>query len=94
MVGIGKLTFNGMDNFRFFLAEYFLATDEIEREIARGTHDPCGWIIWHTIERPCLQRSRECFLQDVFSQAEVFDAENTRQNRHQLSGFVAEEMFD
>ena len=73
------------DDFGFLVAENFLAADDVEREVAGGAHDPGGGILRHAVERPGLQRAGERFLDHVFGEGEMFDAENPGQDGHHLS---------
>ncbi len=81
------------DDFSFLVAKNFFAPDHIQREVAGSAHDPGGRIFRNAVKRPGLQRPGERFLNHVFSQAEMFDAENPRQGGHHLSRFMTEKMF-
>src|SRR5437762_10997535 len=92
-VGRGALSLHQPDEFGFLVAENLFAPDHIQRQVAGSPHDPRGRIFRNAVKRPRLQRSGQRFLNHVFGQAEVLDAENPRQGGHHLSRLMTEKMF-
>ena len=88
-----SLAIHQMNHFSLFALEDLSAPDDIQREVARRAHDPRGRIFWNPVKRPGLQRACQRLLDHVFSQAEMFDSEDSRQDRNHLSRLVTEKMF-
>ena len=81
------------NNFSLFALKDFPAPDDIQREVARSAHDPGGRILWNSVKRPGLQRARQRFLDDIFSEIEVLNSEYSRQRRDHLSRLVTKKVF-
>src|SRR5438445_352344 len=82
-----------LDAFGLLVAEDLLAADHVQRQVSRSPHDPGGRVLRNAVKRPGLQRSGQRFLDHVFGQAQMLDAENSRQRRHQLSALVTEQVL-
>ncbi|MPN41925.1 hypothetical protein SDC9_189480 [bioreactor metagenome] len=79
---------------RFFLMKGLFAANSVQRQIAGNPHDPGRRVVGHTIERPNLQRFCERFLDDVFGETKVLDAEDAGQGGHHLSPFLPKEVLE
>ncbi len=74
--GVGKnrfvrLSFAGVhqsNDFRPFALEQLATPNNVQRQIARGAHDPGRRIPGHAIKRPGLQGARQRFLHDVLGE--------------------------
>ena len=78
LIRCGTLAIHQTNNFCLLVLEDLPAPHDIQREIARRAHDPGRRILRHSIKRPGLQRARQRFLHDIFSETEMFDSENSR----------------
>src|SRR5215469_3782622 len=81
-------------DFRCFCTKNFITPDYVEREIARRAHDPRGRIFRNAPIWPGLQSARQRFLNYIFCQSEMFDAEYSRQRSDHRSRLMTEKMFD
>src|SRR5216683_3309810 len=53
--------------------ERLAASDEVDRAVLRGPHEPGPWPLWHSICRPLLERGDERVLREILSSPDVAD---------------------
>ena len=77
----------------FFVAEYFVAPNEIEGEIFCHLGHPGRRVFWNAVIGPRLQGSDQSLLHHVFGAVEMLQAEDSRQGRGHFRRLVPEKMF-
>ena len=82
-----------MGDLIFFVAKDFFTPDQIQRQIFRHLRDPRRRISRDAIIGPGLRRPGQRFLNHVFGEVEVLDAEDPGERRDHLSRLVTEKML-
>ena len=70
-----------------------LASQDVERTVFRGHHQPGRGILGHAAELPDLECAAESVLHHVFRQRQVVDSEDARERGHHAPRFMPEEMI-
>src|SRR5579862_6359083 len=69
-----------------------LATQYVDRAVARGAHQPCRWVLRHAALLPDFQSAAEGVLNDVFCQLQIVQPEDARERGDHASRLTAEKM--